>query len=230
MSLTNEPEKLINTALDTLSQIMSLECCWIQTISGAQNQQLFLAAERGFSNEMRSEIISMDMGHDFSRQIIGIGHKIVIPDLNNDGVYWLASFKAAGYKWLVAVPLMTYRVYGILGAASPNKKRLEKETSDLIMVIAGMIASALSKAHLSRSFGSRNKPPESALTEPVKETKLPEAKTEATTKALLPDTKIEEKPVAPAADLAPKKHPPKRVDPVFHSHKRKMESFRKAHG
>ena len=232
LSLTNEPEKLVNTALDTFSQLLNIECCWAQTISGAQNQLLSLTAERGFSDAMRSEIAAINMRHDFSRQIVGMGNKIVIPDLNNDGLYGLASFRTAGYKWLVAVPLMTYRVYGILGAASQNRKLLEKETADLIMVIAGLIANALSKAQLTQRFKPRveakdiiNEEPRKEMTSEAK----PEIKTEIVPAATVTETIAEKPPATPPADTTLKKNPPKRVDPVFHSHKHKMENFRKSH-
>jgi hypothetical protein len=56
------------------------------------------------------------------------------------------------------VPLMTYRVYGILGAACRNKKSYDKNTTGLIMVVAGLIANALSKAELTRNFQPQPKP------------------------------------------------------------------------
>jgi hypothetical protein len=100
----------------------------------------------------------MDLNHKFSGEIIGMGEKIAIPDLNHDGVYGLSSFRAAGYRWLVAVPLMTYRVYGILGTACRNKKSYDKNTTGLIMVVASLIANALSKAELTRNFQPQSKP------------------------------------------------------------------------
>jgi hypothetical protein len=149
LALTNEPDKLVNTALDAVSQTLNIECCWIQTISDRRNQRLSLAADRGFNDAMRAEITSMDLKHKFSGEIIGMGNQIIIPDLNNDGAYGLASFRTAGFKWLVAVPLMTYRVYGLLGAACRSKKSYDKDTGGLIMVVAGLIANALSKAEFS---------------------------------------------------------------------------------
>jgi signal transduction protein with GAF and PtsI domain len=216
LSLTNEPEKLVNMALDTLSQTLNIECCWIQTIDDRKNHQLSLAAERGFSDEMRSEIISINLNHGFSGQIIGMGHKIIIQNLNNDGLYGLSSFRAAGYKWLVAVPLMTYRVYGILGAASHNRRLLQKETADLIMVIAGLIAGSLSKAHLSRSFPPRNESVILTARESQKETPLPDINTEISSDM-------------PSSGLPSQKNLPKHTDMGFHSHTHKMESFRKSH-
>lgn len=216
LSLSNEPDKLANMALDTLSRVMEIDCCWLQTISERKHEKLFLAAERGFSPEMRREIASMDMSHSFSEQIIGRGHKIIIPDLSNDGIYGLPSFKRKGYKWLVAVPLMTYRVHGILGTASRNRKLLKKDTADLVMVIAGLIATSLSKTNLSQ----KSSVPENPANAPVRE---------VSQDLDTPD----KKPEAPADVTAPVNSPPgkhvKRPDGAFHSHARKMESFRRSH-
>ena len=203
-------------ALDTLTQVLAVDCCWIQTISDRKYKKLVLAAERGFSPEMRQDIAMMDMSSSFSEQIIGMGHKIIIPDLSNDGLYGLPSFRTTGYKWLVAVPLMTYRAHGILGIASRNRKLLKKDTADLIMVIAGLIATSLSKAHLSHQSPAPEKPA-SDLAREVKE--------ELKTTGKKPETPVNIKaPVNPQQS----KHA-KRPDGAFHNHARKMEQFRKSH-
>jgi signal transduction protein with GAF and PtsI domain len=216
LSLTNEPDKLVNMVLDSLPQVLKIECCWIQTFNDRKHQHLLLAAERGFSPEMRLELTSMDMSHGFSEQIIGLGQKIVIPDLYNDGLYGFSSFKTNGFKWLVAAPLMTYRVHGILGIASRNRKLLKKETAELIMVIAGLIAHALSKAYLSL------KPP--APEEPVK----PPAR-EVGEALETPDKSTEAPPDITASGSSPGKNPIKPPDATFHSHTRRMETFRRSH-
>ena len=191
----------------------------------------------------------MDLTHDFCGQIIGMGNKITVPDLNNDGAYGLPSFRAAGYKWMVAVPLMTYRAWGLLGTASKNKKILEKDTADLIMVIAGLIANALSKSHLAGSFSRRSNLPDVIALRPDKMTALSDTVTKDA--PVTPDVQVSHgnKPQAAASFNAPpvtstedehliitvKKKVPaesahqKHVDPGFHSHTRKMETFRKAH-
>ncbi|MFA5309212.1 MAG: GAF domain-containing protein [Dehalococcoidales bacterium] len=233
MSLSNEPEKLANTALDIFSQSLNVECCWIQTVGDKKDKVLTLAAERGLSDAMRSEILDMDMNDAFSSQIVGMGHKIIIPDINNDGAYGLGSFGSAGYRWLVAVPLMTYRVYGILGAASHNRRILHKDTADLVMVIAGLIAGALNKAHLARGFPARKKPAEPPGREPQ-----PAASPPDIAAAIIPDTKVILPPPGTAKEVMPekispvpppKKSPPRPADAAFNSHTRKMQSFRKSH-
>ncbi len=203
-------------ALETLSRVLGIECCWIQTFNDRKHKKLLLAAEYGFSPEMRLEIASMEMRHSFSEQIIGQGHKIIIPDLSNDGRYGLPSFRDTGFKWLVAVPLMTYRVHGILGTASRHRKRLQKDTADLIMVIASLIATSLSKAQLSHQTPAPPKP----LTAPAQAVKEELKTTEKT-----PGTAIN---ITVPANFPPSKNA-KRADGVFHSHARKMESFRKSH-
>jgi hypothetical protein len=203
-------------ALDTLVKVLEIDCCWIQTINDRKHKKLLLAAERGFSPEMRREISAIDMGHRFSEQIIGLGHKIVIPDLSADGRYGLPSFRKTGYRWLVAVPLMTYRAHGILGAACRNRKRLKKDTADLLMVIAGLIAASLSKAYLSRPSPAVERP-DKAPSRQLKET--------ANTPEKTPESPADARP----ADNAPPPKPARRPDGAFHSHARKMELFRKSH-
>lgn len=203
-------------ALETLAQVLGVDCCWIQTISDRKHKKLNLAAERGFNPVMRQEIDDMDLGHSFSEQIIGMGHKIVIPDLSNDGLYGIPSFSKAGYRWLVAVPLMTYRVHGILGTASRNRKLLKKDTPDLIMVIAGLIDTALTKAYLPHRPSGPEKPADKPEPEGKEDTIAPGKKPEA--------------PVNTRKANSPSPHKPaKRVDGAFPGHVRKMEIFRKSH-
>jgi hypothetical protein len=135
-------------SLDTISQVLKAECCWIQTTNSGKGP-LSLVAHRGLSPEMEAEIAAMAIDHDFSEVVIGTGQKIVIPDLSHDGKYGLSSFGSAGYRWLIAVPLLTYRVFGLMGVASRYKKHFQKETPELARVIGGLIASALNKAELS---------------------------------------------------------------------------------
>jgi len=216
LSLSNEPQKLLNMTLDTLAQVLEIECCWVQTIN-ARKRSLHLAAERGFDSEMQREMSTMDMSHHLSEQVVGLGNEIIIPDLSNDGYYGLSSFQAAGYKWLVAAPLMTYRVHGVLGIASRNKKRLRKETADLVMVIAGLIGTALNKAGLSQEL-------------PAPEKKEQPASEESHEKPVTPRKEspiLIHKPSAP--HVPPEKHAVKPVDGTFNKHAHKMKTFRRLH-
>ncbi len=73
LSLSNEPDKLVNTVLDTFAQVTNIECCWIQTIRDRQQQLLSLAAHRGFTPGMQAEIAAMSLQHNFPGQVIGMG-------------------------------------------------------------------------------------------------------------------------------------------------------------
>lgn len=204
-------------ALDTLARVLEIDCCWIQTVNIRKHKKLVLTAERGFSPQIRQEIVSMDLNHSVSEQIIGMGHKIIIPDLSNDGLYGLPSFGMTGYKWLVAVPLMTYRAYGILGIASRNHKRFRKDTADLIVVIAGLIATSLSKAYLARQIPVTEKPAEVSLPQVSKGSQLTETKVKYSRKS--PDSGKTSAPENPVQS-----------DGAFKTHIHKMETFRKSHG
>jgi signal transduction protein with GAF and PtsI domain len=215
LALSNEPQKLLNMTLETLSQALKTECCWVQTIS-SRKRALSLAAQRGFSPEMKQEMASMDMNHRFSEQIVGLGNEIVIPDLSSNGRYGLSSFRKAGFKWLVAAPLMTYRVHGILGIASRNKKRLNRETADLTKVIAGLIGTALNKAWLSQKPAAPEKTDQPAAKEAPKESSEPRAVTPAAGQPGTPRSSSDKPAAKPA-------------EGTFSRHASKMKSFRNSH-
>jgi len=207
LSLSNEPQKLINMTLDTLTQVLEIECCWVQTIN-ARKKELNLSAERGFTPAMQSEMASMDMNDRFTKQVVGLGDHIVIPNLSNDGLYGLSSFRNAGYRWLVAAPLLTYRVHGVLGIASRHKKSFRKETAELVRVIGGLIGNALNKADLSRHSPASGNPEEPSSGEKPKKTVIP----------------LEE-PHAPRAEG----NAVKPGDAAFPKHASSMKSFRSLH-
>lgn len=194
--------------LDTLTQVLEIECCWVQTVD-ARKKSLILSAERGFTPAMQAELSSLDINDIFTRQLVGLGDHIVIPNLSNDGLYGLSSFRSAGYKWLVAAPLLTYRVHGVLGIASRNKKRFRKETADLVMVIGGLIGNALNKADLSQQPPISEKPQEPLGKENKKTAIIP----------------AQESSPTPRAD----RHTVKPPDAAFLRHTSSMKTFRSRH-
>jgi len=209
LSLSNEPQKLLNMTLDTLAQVLDIECCWVQTIN-VRKRSLSLSAERGFTSAMQAEMASMDMNAVFTKQLVGLGDQIVIPSLSNDGLYGLSSFRSAGYKWLIAAPLLTYRVHGVLGVASRYKKRFHKETADLVMVIGGLIGNALNKADLSQQT-------------PVSEKREQPVNKAQPKKTVVPAE--QSSPPATPVDKPPAKAP----DAAFPKHAHSMKSFRSLH-
>lgn len=157
LSVSNEPQQLLEMFLDTLSEVLKIDCCWIQLID-SESRKLSLAAYRGFTPDMEREISSLDPGWNHSNQIVGIGYKVIIPDLTRDREHSFLSFRRGGIHWLVAVPVRTYRVQGILGIASRTKKQFSNEIADLLMVIAGQLGLATDKANLfQRTINNNNK-------------------------------------------------------------------------
>jgi len=216
LALSNETGPLLNMTLDAVVRVLGTECCWVQTIDGPR-QSLQLAAERGFNSEMRREVSELGMAQGFGRQVVGLANGIVIPDLSRDGRYGLGSFGAAGYRWLVAVPLMTYRVHGVLGIASRDKKRLRKETPDLALVIAGLIGTALNRAGLSAGPAAPDKQPRPVLAEASQNSASP-----------IPGKPPVVDILSTAEEIPPKKEQ-KPSDGVFHTHAHQMSAFRRLH-
>ncbi|OGO19238.1 MAG: hypothetical protein A2144_02065 [Chloroflexi bacterium RBG_16_50_9] len=145
--MTHVPGRLLEASLDTLSRRLVVDCCWVQIIIPDDNK-LSLSAHHGFTPYMRDRIATMELSHPFGQEIVGIGNTIIIPDLCRDGHFDIPLFKEAGFRSLMAVPIMTYRVNGILGLACRAKKRFTKEYSYLITAIAGVIGMALNKCVL----------------------------------------------------------------------------------
>ena len=124
-----------------------MDCCWIQLISLGSNK-LSLAAYRGFNPDIQRELNLMDINHCFCNEIVGMGNKIVIPNLRIDGKFNLPIFEKEGFSSLIAVPIMTYRIHGILGFAYRVRRKFDKDYSEVLAVIANLIGMALNKSML----------------------------------------------------------------------------------
>ncbi len=150
LSLSNDPQQLLETALDTTTEILGVSCCWIQ-LGSLESHLLPLVACRGFTPAMQSEISLGTLEHDLVSRVAGLGHKIIIPDLNRDEEYDLSAFRAAGLESLAAVPVRTYRIHGIMGVATRSQQRFNRDFPELLMAVAGLVGMALNKAIIARN-------------------------------------------------------------------------------
>ena len=127
-----------------LSEFLKVHCCWVQLLSPL-SEDLCLVSFRGFTHEIQREMAQMNMNHCFGSEIVGLGHKIIIPNLSRDGSYSMDMFERAGFCSLIAVPIMTYKIHGIMGAAYRDRKRFSDDFSQLLAVIANLLGMALNK-------------------------------------------------------------------------------------
>jgi hypothetical protein len=132
------------------------------------NDKLPLMASLGFTPEMKREMALMDPEHTFSHEIIGLGHKIILPSLNRNGRYNIPVFKKAGFRSLIAVPIMTYRIYGILGLAYRARMRFSDEFAQLVSVIGSLVGMSLNKSMLSKQPAQKKRQPELRPLTPAK--------------------------------------------------------------
>jgi len=117
-------------------------------LANTGGDNLPLVASLGFTPDMEREMNLLDRNHRFSHEIIGLGHKIIIPSLNRDGKYNIPIFKKSGFRSLLAVPIMTYRIHGILGMAYRSKMKFSEDLTQLFDVIANLIGMSLHKSTL----------------------------------------------------------------------------------
>lgn len=119
-------------------------------IADTGDEKLPLIASLGCNEDMKRGIALLDRNHRFSHEIVGLGHKVVISSLDRDGKYNIPVFKKSGFHSLLAVPIMTYRIHGILGMAYLNKMKFGEDFIQLFGVIANLIGMSLHKSMLNR--------------------------------------------------------------------------------
>lgn len=90
----------------------------------------------------------MNKDHPLFREVLGLGNRIVIPNLSLDGAYGLSVFEKAGFCSLVAVPITTYKVLGILGAVDEKKRKFDNDIAQLLSVIASLVGVSLTKTNI----------------------------------------------------------------------------------
>jgi signal transduction protein with GAF and PtsI domain len=202
--------------LDTISRELKADCCWVQLVN-AGNNQLPLVASLGFSPDMKQGMNSMEKDHLFPHEIIGLGHNINIPSLNRDGRYDIPFFAESGYKSLLAVPIMTYRVHGILGIAYRSRVKFSEEFAHLITVIANLLGMALHKSNIDTQRLMKNQPENS----PSVTAKPGSVPPEAGVKTENIDQKPDIKQVSPEKKKALRKS--------FSDHKKHMKLFNESH-
>ncbi|MFC1913850.1 GAF domain-containing protein [Chloroflexota bacterium] len=148
----------MEAALDSLTQVLGTDCSWIQ-LAKPVNNELKLISSRNFTHEIHHEMSQMDINHYFVKEVVGLGNRVIIPNLSMDGSYGMAVFEKAGFYSLVAVPITTHKILGIIGAAYKSRKRFSNDFPQLLAVIANLIGMALKKNVI-----AENKiPPEDSL-------------------------------------------------------------------
>lgn len=156
LTLSSNPNQLLGTMLDTLTGIYKADCCWVQ-LADTGGDKLPLVASLGFTDYMKREMDLLDRNHRFIHEVIGMGHKVVIPHLNRDGKYNIPIFSKSGFRSLLAVPIMTYRIHGILGMAFRSKMKFSDDFTRLFDVIAKLLGMSLHKSMLNEYVWQKTK-------------------------------------------------------------------------
>jgi len=146
LSLTSKTNLIVEAALDSISENLKADCCWIHFADG---ESLSLASSRSFTQELRDRMVQLDMSHQYGKEVIGLANRIIITDLsmdNDNGNYGLSAFEMAGFRSLIVVPIVTYRVLGAMGVAYRSKKDFSNDLPQLFAVIASLVGMALKRS------------------------------------------------------------------------------------
>jgi transcriptional regulator with GAF, ATPase, and Fis domain len=159
LSVSDKQEFIVETALDSLMETLDIHCSWIQ-LSGQSGTNPYLASQRNFTEDILHDMTHMDKAHPLFLEVLGMGNRIVIPDLSLDGAYGMSAFEKAGFCSLVAVPITTYKVLGILGAADKKKRRFGNDIAQLLSTIASLVGVSLTKTGIAqKSLPEKNRSP-----------------------------------------------------------------------
>ncbi len=142
--MTNNHNFVIETALDSLEDNLNIDCSWIQ-LTSPFSQYPHLVSFRNFTDEIHHEMSRIDLNNYFIEGVVGLGNKIVVPNLNMKGAHILAVFRKAGFHSLIAVPITTYKVLGIMGVAFRKKRSFSKDYINLIALVSNLVGMALSR-------------------------------------------------------------------------------------
>ena len=148
----------METALDSLAETLDIHCSWIQ-LSGQSGTNPYLASHRNFTEDILHDMTHMNKDHPLFLEVLGMGNRIVIPNLSLDGAYGMSVFEKAGFCSLAAVPITTYKVLGILGAADKKKRRFGNDIAQLLSVIASLVGVSLTKTSIMQKVLPETKPP-----------------------------------------------------------------------
>jgi transcriptional regulator with GAF, ATPase, and Fis domain len=217
LSLTNIPERFLDTALDTLSRTLGIDCCWVQVITPSSDK-LALSVHIGFTPHIQDKMAAMDLSHPLAQKVIGIGTSVTIPDLNQDGHLGLSMFAEAGFVALIAVPIITYRVNGIMGLVYRTRKRFSKDDSYLITAVASIIGLALNKC---------------TLFEPIDDGQRKQGNKKVQSSTILAGENEIKQPVLLESEIIASKEQPQVIHTnngeEYKEHLHKMTSFRNSH-
>jgi hypothetical protein len=218
LSLTNIPERLVEDALDTLSRALGTNCGWVQVITPGSNK-LVLSAHQGFTPHIQDKMAAMDLSHPLAKEVIGIGSSVTIPDLSQNGNLDMSMFTEAGFVALIAVPIMTYRVQGIMGIVYRTRKSFTKDDTDLVTAAASIMGLALSKCTSLKQIddGQRR-----------------QGTKEVQSKPILAEKNEIKQPVLLESEIIASKEQPQVIyannGEAYKKHLLKMRAFRNSHG
>lgn len=153
LSVSNEPRHLIHEVLDTLLKVLNLDCGWVHLLEPG-GKRLLLSAYRGFTSDMIGELSQVESSpYD---QVLKLWQRIIIPDLSHEKKNGFTSFREAGFRSLLVVPLRTYRIRGAIGIAAIAKRRFPVETAELLEVVADFVGVTLDKIELNQGALDKN--------------------------------------------------------------------------
>jgi hypothetical protein len=146
LSLSNHHKQILNLVLNVLTRVMGVDASWVHLADTGTRQEV-LTTSRGLTIAQNEALLAPAL-RSVLEDRIGTGDLMIIPDLSRDEKLSASTFVAAGFGSLVAVPLLTTRMKGILGTMWRVTKSFDADYGFLLLIIGSLVGSALERADI----------------------------------------------------------------------------------
>lgn len=145
LSLLRDPQfnlqKAMDSAVEKLSVLMSIDCCWIQLFDATGN--LTVLSHRGLTSPILNELTSGETRDRFISDIMQSGETVIIDDISTHSSQLFPLLTQAGLYSLAAARIHSVNVSGLLVIASNVRNDFSIKQAELLKMIANQISSAI---------------------------------------------------------------------------------------
>ena len=151
VSSSPELETVLDDALHKTLQVINVEAGGIYLLED-EAETLRLAAQRGFSPDLISEIERLPVGEGFSGRVVQSGRPLVVRDIAADHRLTKMAVREDGLRSLTSVPLHSKgKVMGALFAATHGYREFTDQDVQLLTSIGHQVGVAIENAQLLRA-------------------------------------------------------------------------------
>ncbi len=135
LSSSIDLEKVLQSTLAQVLQIMNIETGWVYLLDGKKNV-LRLAYSYGIPDEVAQAIRELGMGEGIAGRVMEKGEPIIIENASKDERIGSLAFKEQGIKSFASIPLYSRtRLIGVMNIGSFGERTISPDDERLLITI-----------------------------------------------------------------------------------------------